>query len=258
MRLSQGQLKTLAECPRKYQHTFLDALTVPPAPEQLAAQQWGDRFHLLMQQRELGLPIDPLLTQDADLQACLDTLQHMAPDLFDLTGEIFRQSEHGCSWIAHGYWFTVVYDLLRMWRDRAEIVDWKTYLQPRSPGFLQADWQTRLYLYGLVETSHYAPHQVSMTYWFVRIRHPETREFVPQFVRLSYSAEQHQQTERDLADLCDRLTQFLASGDPLPQVPIDNPACDRCAFALRCQRGSYTPLSQQTIPTLADIPEIAL
>jgi hypothetical protein len=32
----------------------LDALAVPATPEQWLAQQWGDRFHLLMQQRELG------------------------------------------------------------------------------------------------------------------------------------------------------------------------------------------------------------
>ncbi len=258
MRLSQGQLKILAECPRKYQHLFLESLTVPPSPEQLAAQQWGDRFHLLMQQREMGLPIDPVLAQDAELQACVSTLQAIAPELFDTTGETWRQSEHGRSLRVGDYWFTVVYDLLREWGDRAEIVDWKTYLYPRSREVLQEDWQTRLYLYVLAETSHYSPAQLRMTYWFVRTRNPETQMLEPQWVTITYSQRHHKQTHQALLHLCDRLSHLLANDGDFPQVPPDSPQCDRCAFAVRCQRGAYALHASSPLPPWDAIPEMTL
>ena len=113
MRLSQGQLTLLEYCPRRFQHSILESLSVPSSPTLLAAQQWGDRFHLLMQQREMGLPIDPVLAHDDELQTCVSRLQAAAPDLFDSTDDSWRQSEHERSFVLNGYWFTVVYDLLR-------------------------------------------------------------------------------------------------------------------------------------------------
>ncbi|MEO1299159.1 MAG: PD-(D/E)XK nuclease family protein, partial [Cyanobacteria bacterium J06636_16] len=104
LRLSQGQLSLLEYCPRRFQHTILESLTVPPSPALLEGQQWGDRFHLLMQQREMGLPIAPVLAEDAELQTCLEQLQSQAPELFNPVKEHFRQSEHGRSLVFNGYW----------------------------------------------------------------------------------------------------------------------------------------------------------
>ncbi len=257
-RLSQGQLTLLSYCPRRFQHSILESLSVPSSPTLLAAQQWGDRFHLLMQQREMGLPIDPVLSQDPELQTCLTQLQATAPDLFDTTGEIFRQSEQGRSLSFNGYWFTVVYDLLRQWSDRADIIDWKTYLQPKALKHLRQDWQTRLYLYILVETSDLAPEQISMVYWFVRTPHPETGQPQPQQVRIPYTATDHIQTERDLQALTDRLTDLLASRDNFPQLSTDDPKCATCPFAVRCQRGFAQATGGSQLADLAAIAEVAI
>ncbi|NER84024.1 MAG: PD-(D/E)XK nuclease family protein [Leptolyngbya sp. SIO1D8] len=108
LRLSQGQLTLLEYCPRRFQHTVLESLTVPPSPELLTGQQWGDRFHLLMQQREMGLSIDPVLAHDEELQACLSQLKRQTPTLFETTDETFRQSEHARSLAFNGYWVTVL------------------------------------------------------------------------------------------------------------------------------------------------------
>lgn len=238
LRLSQGQLTLLEYCPRRFQYTILESLAVPPSPALLEGQQWGDRFHLLMQQRELGLPIDPVLAQDTDLQVCLKRLQVQAPELFDTTGEVFRQSEHGRSIALNDYWFTVVYDLLRQWRDQAAIVDWKTYLKPRAINQLKLDWQTRLYLYVLVATTDFQPSQVAMIYWFVRAQNPRTQATEPQQVRISYTEADHLQTQQDLESLTTQLTRLLSTSESLPKLPLGHPKCETCPFAVRCQRQS--------------------
>ncbi|MEM1278866.1 MAG: PD-(D/E)XK nuclease family protein [Cyanobacteria bacterium P01_H01_bin.152] len=258
LRLSQGQLSLLEYCPRRYQHTILESLSVPSSPELLTAQQWGDRFHLLMQQREMGLPIDPVLKADTDLQTCLSQLQAQAPQLFDPTGEIFRQSEHERSLAFQDYWLTGVYDLLRLWRNRAEIVDWKTYLRPKSHGYLQRDWQTRLYLYVLAETTAYPPDAIVMTYWFVRATSFDTQTQSPQQVRIAYSKTMHEQTQRDLERLTQKLTELLARGMPLPQISTDGDKCDACPFAVRCQRGLVKETAISALPSLDEIEEVII
>ena len=260
LRLSQGHLTLLEACPRRFQHTVLDALAVPATPEQLAAQQWGDRFHLLMQQRELGLPIEPVLAEDAELQGAVAALIQAAPALFEPT-EIFRQSEHSRSLRVHGYWFTVVYDLLRLWADRGEIVDWKTYRQPRPPDRLAEDWQTRLYCYLLVETTDLAPEQVTMVYWFVRHRDPGSQAWQPESVRIPYDRRHHDRTHADLQQWCDRLTPWLDTASDLPQIPPTPKGleiCHPCPFAVRCQRNAGANTGQDPLLPLDAIPELAL
>ena len=258
LRLSQGQLSLLEYCPRRYQHTILESLSVPSSPGLLTAQQWGDRFHLLMQQREMGLPIAPVLQADSELQTCLTQLQAQASELFDTAGEVFRQSEHERSLSFQTYWLTGVYDLLRLWGDRAEIVDWKTYLQPKSFAHLQRDWQTRLYLYILAETTDYAPAALAMTYWFVRTVDDQSGKIKPQQVRIPYSDKQHRQTRQDLERLTQQLTDLLAIGMPFPQIASNLEKCDRCPFSIRCQRAKSDTDPAADLMAFADIPEVAI
>lgn len=211
-----------------------------------------------MQQREMGLPIAPVLAEDAELQTCLEQLQSQAPELFNPVKEHFRQSEHGRSLVFNGYWFTVVYDLLRQWRDQAEIIDWKTYLNPKELVYLQQDWQTRLYLYVLVETTPLEPSQVAMVYWFVRARNPNTQALKPQQVHIPYSKAQHTQTQQDLERLTQQLTQLLVTSKPFPQQPLSSPKCDPCPFAIRCQRGDARPTDAVELPSLDAIEEVVV
>jgi PD-(D/E)XK nuclease superfamily len=57
LRISQRHLKILEACPRQFEHTYFDRLTLPIKPAQQVKTQLGSDFHLLMHQRELGLPI---------------------------------------------------------------------------------------------------------------------------------------------------------------------------------------------------------
>lgn len=156
-----------------------------------------------MQQKELGLPIDPLLEQDQELQQAIIALRETAPELWQSEQNIWREAEHSRTLGFKNYLLTVVYDLLILGNSQAKILDWKTYLQPENPHKLAQNWQTRLYLYVLAETTNYLPEQLSMTYWFVKL---PTR---PESLTFSYSQILHEKTRQDLNYLLTQLEQWL-------------------------------------------------
>jgi PD-(D/E)XK nuclease superfamily len=172
-RVSQRHLELLETCPRKFQYTFLDRAIAPPRAESQTAIEAGSRFHLLVQQRELGLPIDILMAGNPQLQQWMDTLLTSVPELCvdPLPPRVFRQAEHERTFPLNGFALNVRYDLLVADEMQAQILDWKTYPKPQNRQKLAQSWQTRLYPYVLVETSQYVPEQVVMTYWYVRARH---------------------------------------------------------------------------------------
>jgi PD-(D/E)XK nuclease superfamily len=269
-RLSQTQLKIFEECPRKFQHSYLELLATTTSPEHQEKLAWGSRFHLLMQQRELGLPIASIIQQDPEIGRCVAALIDAAPELFassENSDQIFRQAEHLRTLIVQDYLFTVIYDLLIAEPNTAQILDWKTYPRPQKSKRIAESWQTRLYLYVLVETSDYSPEQVSMTYWFVQLRAEEP----PQKLTFSYSQAEHDRTKQDLTRLLDNLSNwrhcYTESGDFLPQVEITANLCDSCQFATRCNRTletkTYSPnFAPETpanwLPNLAIIDEISI
>ena len=168
-RLSQGQLNLLETCPPKFQEVYLDQLSSPISPQQQEKLTWGSRFHLLMQQRELGLPIESLLSEDEQLQHSITSLVNAAPEILQPDVQGRRDAEHCRTLQFQDYLLTVIYDLLITDDEGAQILDWKTYLQPENQTKLAKNWQTRLYLYVMAETSEYLPEQISMTYWFVKL-----------------------------------------------------------------------------------------
>lgn len=203
IRLSQAQLNLIEICPPQFQRIYLEQLNTPTSPEQQERLTWGSQFHLLMQQRELGLPINELLTDDEQFNDSLVALLKASPELQIDEPQTWRSAEHYRTLEMQGYLFTVIYDLLIARPDRAQILDWKTYLQPEKPSKLAKNWQTRLYLYVLAETSPYLPEQLSMTYWFVKL--PKA----PQKITFQYTHQQHQQTEQDLKRLLSQLDQWF-------------------------------------------------
>ncbi|NET52154.1 MAG: PD-(D/E)XK nuclease family protein, partial [Merismopedia sp. SIO2A8] len=233
-RLSQGHLNLLENCPRKFQHIYFDQLGVPISYEQQERLSWGSHFHLLMQQRELGLPVESLVEGEQQLHQWLSALINAAPEVLNRDTQTFRESEHCRTLNFHGYLLTVVYDLLIGTNSCAQILDWKTFPQPKNRQPLATDWQTRLYLYVLTETSDYLPEQISMTYWFVKSQ-PR-----PQSLKFSYSRIQHQKNREDLTELFGQLScwQQRYQDDPIgfPQIAASTGRCQNCSFAVRCQR----------------------
>ena len=194
----------------------------------------------------------------------------MAPKILSLAGDrpAWGQSEHSRTLQFEGYLLTVVYDLLLANGQQAQILDWKTYPRPQSPPWLLQNWQTRLYPFVLAETSDYDPDHIAMIYWFFESgeQAPEARRF-----NVVYDTIQHEQTRKDLTHLLAQLTGWLEryqNGEPFPQVPLESKECDRCSFAIRCDRvtvrdeqrseSSIEPDNAFSLPDLADIQEVAL
>jgi hypothetical protein len=234
IRISQRHLKILDVCPRQFEHTYFDRLTLPVSPAQQAKTQLGSDFHLLMHQRELGLPIEPILARSPQLNTWMQSMLQIAPMLFETDDLTQRESEQVRTLAIDDYLFTAIYDLVILAPDRADIIDWKTYPLPKYKKDLDLEWQTRLYLYILAETSDYLPKQIAFTYWFIQST-PQ-----PKSVKISYTLKQHRQTKTDLlarlAQLTNWLDAYQATGEPFPQVLASTGLCDRCNFATRCSR----------------------
>ncbi|BAZ68812.1 MAG: PD-(D/E)XK nuclease family protein [Pelatocladus maniniholoensis HA4357-MV3] len=250
LRLSQGQLNLLERCPRQFQHTYLEQLYSPTDPEREEHQTLGSRFHLLMQQREIGLPIDGFLQTDTQLQSWMTGFANVAPDILTpiSNSQIFRESEHYRTLQVQNYLLTVVYDLLIADNQQAQIFDWKTYPKLPNKRKLEQNWQTRLYLYVLAETSDYLPENISMTYWFVQ------SEGQPQSIKFSYNDIQHKKIAKKLKQLLSKLTHWLEDyqhKQDFPQVLEGSKTCEYCQFAKRCDRiyPVTAQISEENSPT---------
>ncbi|MEO0837856.1 MAG: PD-(D/E)XK nuclease family protein [Cyanobacteria bacterium J06643_5] len=266
LRLSQGQLNLLETCPRKFQHTYLEQLHPPSNPDFEEKQLLGSRFHLLMQQQEIGLEIGSFLQTDSQLKSWMESFAIIAPEILtpQTDNETFRESEHLRTLQVKDYLLTAIYDLLIANKEEVQILDWKTYRKAPSKRKLQYNWQTRLYMYVLAETSDYLPENISMTYWFVQ---SETK---PKNIKFTYSSLQHQQTEKKLNQHLKKLTKWLQAyqqGEQFPQVPEGSKTCNYCQYASRCQRvsmNSDNQISQNLLEAdnnlinLANIQEVPL
>ncbi|MEL6928699.1 MAG: PD-(D/E)XK nuclease family protein [Cyanobacteria bacterium J06600_6] len=243
IRLSQSHLNLLSFCPPKFQRVYIDCLASLTAPEQQESMQWGSRFHLLMQQRELTLPIEPLLATEPDLDCSLKALIEAAPELKSST-YIWREAEHCRTLSQDEFLFTVIYDLLIAESDQIIILDWKTYRQPMKAKVLRQNWQTRLYLYVLAETSEYQPEQIQMTYWFVKSGQPSR-------VAINYSQSEHQQTKQELELLLTDLQQWLYN---YQELQIDFPHRSNCEQ--KCPFYQDLGLQEAELEILTPIDEI--
>jgi hypothetical protein len=256
IRLSQKHLQILETCPRQFEYIYFDRLTLPVAPAQQIKSRLGKDFHLLMQQQELGLPIESILAQSSQMAGWMKAIMETAPELFETDAQTWRESEHLRTLAIDNYLFTGIYDLLILQPDRADIIDWKTYPLPRYKKDLAREWQTKLYLYLLAETSEYLPKQIAFTYWFIQ-SNPR-----PKSVQICYTLKQHRQTHDELLALSSKLTNWLnsyqADGEPFPQVEQSTGLCQHCHFATRCRREQSSEASPSTFMSheLAQIPPI--
>jgi len=260
LRLSQGHLNLLATCPRKFQHSYLEQLNTPIDPKHEEYQILGSRFHLLMQQREMGLPIDNLLQADSQLQSWMTDFSNISPEIFttNIDNQTFRESEHYRTLKIGDYLLTVIYDLLIADQNQAQILDWKTYPQPSKRETLARNWQTRLYMYVMAQTSNYLLENISMTYWFVQSK-GQTKN-----IKFLYNEKEHKKTVQDLNQLLNNLTNWVKDYEyniSLPQIKESQKICESCQYAVRCQRQKT---QQQTIDinqnfaSLENIAEVSL
>lgn len=234
--LSQSHLNLLSICPRKFQYIYLEQFTSPCTVQQQSNLSLGNRFHRFMQQRELDLPTDRILEADKPLKNSFNALAEAAPHIVYPQPQTWRYPEHRRTFLKGQFLLIGIYDLLILSESDAKIIDWKTYPQPPNDEELANNWQTRLYLYLLAETSHYLPEQIQLTYWFIKV--PKK----PTSLTFQYNQERHKQTEKDLNQLLDQLShywkRYQKNGEPFPQVEESKGYCVECPFVIPCERYS--------------------
>lgn len=281
--ISQGHLNIWETCQRKYRYKYLEELSLAELQNQ-SNLVLGSQFHLLMQQRELGLDVTALASGDKHLQAWLTNFCQQPPQM--IAGD--RLCEHrrtyvididvidididgvdrnpvpepsgdapSQTWLDHnhdrdrhqGYFvLTAIYDLLILGDRQAQILDWKTHQRAIAAHSLQQNWQTRLYLYLLATTTSYAPDQLTMTYWFAN---------TGESVVISYSQAEHERTERKLRQILTEMYQAHS----YPKLPDHSAACRHCEFQDRCDRGAALERQLDALNKVANIesiPEIAI
>ncbi|MFM8006174.1 MAG: PD-(D/E)XK nuclease family protein, partial [Dolichospermum sp.] len=185
----------------------------------------------------------------------------IAPEIFTTNinnhHQTFRESEHYRTLQIGEYLLTVIYDLLITDENQAQILDWKTSSKIPKPEILAQNWQTKLYMYILAETSKYLPENISMTYCFVQSKGQN------KIIKFTYSEQQHQKTAQELNQLLNNLTKWVTDYEhntPLPLKESDE-SCESCEFAVRCHRQKNQEITMninQHFPKLEDIVEVSL
>jgi hypothetical protein len=279
LRLSQSHLNRLQDCPRWFQISLIEHRDAPLSARQQQRLAEGNRFHQLMQQRELGLPIESVLPEGDKLRGWIEDFDRYAPTCItpnrNRDSITLRDAEHERSLFWQNILWLVRYDLLLLSPNRAQILDWKTYPRPRQPKWLKQNWQTRLYPFVLAETSSYPPESISLIYWFVEGAAAESdRQSGPdsgqstrptQCWQFDYSSKEHEATRRELTQIAEQFQQYWTAyqqGQDFPQRQSGSGPCDlRSCFCHRfCHKleSPGTSAGDRPLTALADIPEVSL
>lgn len=200
--LSQTHLTLFETCPPLFQKKYLEQISTLPNINQEEKSEWGKKFHLLMQQYHLGLPVYDFIYDDISFPQSLEALISETKNIWNSSATLSREAEYKLQLMFNNYIFTVIYDLLILYPDQAIIYDWKTYLQPENKNKLQHNWQTKLYLYVLAEKMNYPPSKLSMTYWFVKLPNK------PQSVTIQYSDAIHRKTRQEIVNIVEKIESF--------------------------------------------------
>lgn len=236
---SQHNLQDYLDCPRRFQLRYLERLAWPavqsePILEQEHHMQLGERFHQLVQQHQLGLPVealDGIAAADPDLLGWWQAYRRALPqDLPPL-----RRVEYTLSAPFAGFRLLAKYDLLAIQPgQRALIVDWKTNRNRPSAARLRERVQTRLYPFLLTLAGAFLnggvawqPEQVELVYWFTA--DPEK----PQ--RFTYSAARYQEDEKLLRAWIDAIQR--SADRPMLMTKDIERQCKLCNYRSFCERG---------------------
>jgi CRISPR/Cas system-associated exonuclease Cas4 (RecB family) len=234
---SQSSLQDYVACPRRFELRYIEkrrwpALQSEPVLDQERHMQQGQRFHQLVHQYILGIPVDEdqFAVEDSTLLMWWGNFKQASPLS---TLPVRRYPEHILTAHLAGFRIMAKYDLLAVQPENCMvIVDWKTGYTPKR-GRLKSRIQSRLYPYLLVEAGTYLnagisihPEQVQMIYWFASS--PEDS------VMIEYNQKMYQDDRAFLAELITEIT-TRPSGQFL--LAEDERTCAFCIYRSLCGRG---------------------
>ncbi len=241
---SQGSLQDFVECRRRFQLRYLMRQSWPAAPSEPLLElertmQQGARFHRIVQQHRLGLPVERLapLAQEADLSRWWESylrfsqgggLQALAGADATFYPEITLTAPLG------DFRLLAKLDLLAVTpQGHALILDWKTSRKRPRRQWLADRLQTRVYPCLLIQAgaflnagAPFQPDQVEMVYWFA--------DFPDQPERFTYSASAFQADWDYLAEMVATIQRLDRDDFPLTG---DARHCAYCVYRSLCERG---------------------
>ncbi len=235
---SQSSLQDYADCPLRFQLRYIDRLVWPavesePVLENERRQVEGQLFHRLVQQHQIGLPVDTLtrLANTPDLSRWwwnyLKALEQTGlRDIENPFTELTLSAPVG------NYRLAAKYDLVaRATSGKIVIYDWKTYRKRPRDEWMASRLQRKVYQAMLVlsgarlnDNKPIPPEQVEMIYWYP--------EFPTEPACFPYTTQKY---ERDLAGLTGMI-QEIATRQNFP-LTDDERKCTYCPYRSYCERG---------------------
>lgn len=252
-RLSAHALKQLDDCPRKFALRYkvgrywpaAEPITRKTDTDPLAL---GSAFHQLAHQQVLGLDVEASLAAYSDTLPELPTLwgSYVASPYIEppVGGRVW--TEQVLHFTLEGVAFEVRYDRLLEENGQWTIMDWKT--GKVDPVKLSDDWQTKLYLFALVEAGAVlnggepiAPESIRIVYWEVA-----TGTNSP----VHYDSAKHESTRRSLTKKAKSiLPRFDEHGTDCQHFARKASHCVRCHFGSLCNQDELPTPAQTTLVT---------
>ncbi len=238
---SQSNLQDYVDCPRRFYLKHLLKLAWPsiesePVQENEHFRLQGERFHKMIHQLVIGIPVEKISSMNADivLTSWWENFLASQKDLLEnQTSRLFP--EFTLSTLYAGYRLLAKYDLLQSSADGTFVIyDWKTYRNRPRRERLAAKLQTRLYLFILSSSANPA-HKLSgnlkLIYWYANF--PSQPEI------FTYSPAQYQQDSQYLERLILSIEQ-AAGEDSEETFPLTLNAerCLFCVYRSLCDRGT--------------------
>jgi RecB family exonuclease len=235
---SQSSLQDYADCPWRFRLRYIDRLVWPavesePALENERRQVEGQLFHRLVQQHQIGLPVDTL-TRLANTPELSRWWWNYLKAL-EKTG--LRDNENPCTELSLSapigdHRLIAKYDLVaHTATGKIVIYDWKTYRKRPRDEWMASRLQRKVYQAMLVlsgarlnDNKPIPPEQVEMIYWYP--------EFPTEPACFPYTAQKY---ELDLVGLTG-LIQEIANRQDFP-LTDDERKCTYCHYRSYCERG---------------------
>ncbi|HAG84758.1 MAG TPA: PD-(D/E)XK nuclease family protein [Cyanobacteria bacterium UBA12227] len=195
--LNENLLDLLEKDPNQFYRVYQGwvASTIPP--QQRERLEWGQRFHQIMRQRLMGLPVDSLLATYPKLKHWVNQLTQNAPEIFEPNPDNCRSWDEQIQVTIGDIVLSSTYDLIIRGYQSAQIIDWTTSSVPND--YLESHCQTQLKLYLLAETDTYLAEEISLTYWLLM------DEVSPKCLKFTYSQEQHEIFKDQLEGILSKL-----------------------------------------------------
>lgn len=230
--LSRYKLNAFLACQRRFQLRYVTRLawpTPPNTPSLTTAFERGERFHRMLEQHFLGLPVTLPAEADERFRRWWRAFEATPPAI--PPGR--RYPEMSLSVPLGEHLLFGRFDLLVLNETEAHIFDWKTEREPRSAETLAGDLQTRLYLALIAEGSSalgrsVPPEQIAITYWFANA--PERS------VSLTYDTPSHLRFWAELTAAVGRIERRLIAPTAIWPLTDNWEECAQCGYRAFCGR----------------------